>query len=86
VQIMGACRELRVEVPEELSLVSISDHTAESFPARMPFSALVMEPDPLGVAAGAAVLAWLEGTPPPPETRVEAGTWIERATTAHAAQ
>ncbi len=86
VQIMGACRELRVEVPEELSLVSISDHTAESFPARMPFSALVMEPDPLGVAAGAAVLAWLEGTPPPPETRVEAGTWIERATTAYAAQ
>jgi LacI family transcriptional regulator len=86
VQIMGACRELHVEVPEQLSLVSISDHTAESFPARKPFSALVMEPDPLGIAAGAAVLAWLEGMPPASETRVEAGTWIERATTARAAQ
>jgi LacI family transcriptional regulator len=84
VQIMGACRELRVEVPEELSLVSISDHTAESFPARKPFSALVVEPDPLGVAAGEAVLAWLDGTAPPGETFVEAGTWIERATTARA--
>ncbi|MFI5317902.1 MAG: LacI family DNA-binding transcriptional regulator [Myxococcota bacterium] len=85
VQIMGACRELRVEVPERVSLVSISDHTAESFPARKPFSALVVEPDPLGVAAGEAVLTWLEGTSPPSETRVEAGTWIERATTARAA-
>jgi LacI family transcriptional regulator len=85
VQILGACRELRIEVPEQLSLVSISDHTAESFPARKPFSALVVEPDPLGVAAGAAVLRWLEGAPPPSETRVEAGTWIERATTSHAA-
>jgi LacI family transcriptional regulator len=85
VQILGACRELHVDVPEQLSLVSISDHTAESFPARKPFSALVVEPDPLGVAAGAAVLAWLEGTPPPSETRIEAGTWIERATTAPAA-
>jgi LacI family transcriptional regulator len=85
VQIAAACRELRVDVPDELSLVSISDHTAESFPARKPFSALVVEPDPLGVAAGEAVLAWLDGSPPPSETRVEAGTWIERATTARAA-
>jgi LacI family transcriptional regulator, galactose operon repressor len=86
VQIAGACRELGIEVPEELSLVSISDHTAESFPARKPFSALVVEPDPLGIAAGEAVLAWLDGAAPPSETRVEAGTWIERATTAAAAR
>lgn len=84
VLLMAACREARIEVPEELSIVSISDHTAESFPARKPFSALVVEPDPLGRAAGRALLAWLDGTPPPPETAVEAGTWVERATTAPA--
>lgn len=86
VLLMSACREARIEVPEQLSIVSISDHTAESFPARKPFSALVVEPDPLGRAAGRAVLAWLDGTPPPGETAVEAGTWVERATTAPAAQ
>ncbi|HTO56069.1 MAG TPA: LacI family DNA-binding transcriptional regulator [Myxococcota bacterium] len=86
VQLMSACRELRIEVPEQLSIVSISDHTAESFPARKPFSALVVEPDPLGRAAGNAVLAWLEGQAPPAETSVEAGTWVERATTANAAR
>ena len=86
VQLMAACRELRLAVPEQLSVVSISDHTAESFPARRPLSALVVQPDPLGTTAGRAVLAWLDGTPPPGETRVEAGSWIERATTARAAR
>ncbi len=86
VQLIAACRELRFAVPEQLSVVSISDHTAESFPARRPLSALVVEPDPLGTTAGRAVLAWLDGTPPPGETRVEAGSWIERATTARAAR
>jgi LacI family transcriptional regulator, galactose operon repressor len=86
VQLMAACREQKIEVPEELSIVSISDHTAESFPARKPFSALVVEPDPLGRAAGQALLAWLDGQAPPSETGVEAGTWLERATTATAAR
>lgn len=86
VQLVSACRELRIAVPEELSIVSISDHTAESFPARKPFSALVMEPDPLGKAAGQAVLGWLDGVAPPAETLIEAGTWIERATTGPAAR
>jgi LacI family transcriptional regulator len=71
-----------LRIPQDLALVAIGETRAESHFIRHGVSALTVDPHHMGRAAGAAMLAWLTGTPPPARTQVQAATFTARGSTA----
>jgi LacI family transcriptional regulator len=80
VALVEACRELKVRVPNDLSIVSIGDHGAHSTLGMRTLSAIRTNPGRLGRAAGAVMLKWLGGTPPADQTTLDIATWLDRGT------
>jgi LacI family transcriptional regulator len=71
-----------LRIPQDLALVAIGETRADSHFIKHDVSALTVDPHHMGRAAGAAMLAWLTGTPPPARTQVQAATFTARGSTA----
>lgn len=81
--LVAACEAAGVRVPDELSIVGVGEFDARRR-RRDNLTGLVVNPHHMGEAAARAMLAWLAGHRPPDLTRVEAGEFTARATTAPA--
>ncbi len=79
--LLAACEAAGLDVPKDLSLVSISEIGADHGNRRRGLSALVVDPNRMGRAAAGAMLAWLAGSRPAGQTSVQAASWEARATT-----
>jgi len=79
--LQSACETAGVSVPSDLSLVSVSDIGSDTGQKRRGLSTLVIDPHRLGRAAGAAMLASLEGMRPAPAVRVQGADFVPRAST-----
>lgn len=79
--LIAACAHVRVRVPEDMSIISISEISAESYHRKHAISAVTVDPHRMGKAAGAAMLAWLSGSAPADKIRVQAAVFTARATT-----
>jgi DNA-binding LacI/PurR family transcriptional regulator len=84
--LIAACAAAGVRVPEDMSIVSISEIGADGYHRKHAISAVTVDPHRMGKAAGAAMLAWLAGSPPADKVRVQAASFIERGTTGPAAK
>ena len=78
---LTACRSADVEVPGQLSVVSVRTLGDEDRDKAKRLSAMILDSGAVGQAAGVTMLKWLAGEPPPDTVRVEAGTWAARSTT-----
>ena len=79
--LVAACAAAGLDVPKDLSLVNISEIGADHGNRRRSLSALVVDPNRMGRAAAAAMLAWLAGSRPAGQTSVQAASWEPRAST-----
>lgn len=78
---IAACAAAAVSVPGDLSLVSISEVGAEGYHRRHGVSAVVIDPQRMGRASAAAMLAWLAGARPVDRVKVQAAQFVARAST-----
>jgi LacI family transcriptional regulator len=81
VAVLEACAELKVDVPRDLSVISIGDHGAYATLGVRALSAIRTNPGKLGRAAGALMLDWLAGRPPSEDNKIDIANWLDRATT-----
>jgi LacI family transcriptional regulator len=81
VAIMEACLDLKIEIPRNLSLISIGDHGAYPTLGVRSLSAIRTNPAKLGRAAGVLMLEWLAGMPPSAKNTINIANWLDRATT-----
>jgi LacI family transcriptional regulator len=81
VAILQACMEMNIDVPGDLSVVSIGDHGAYTAVGVRTLSAIRTNPGKLGRAAGALMLEWLGGKSPTGHSTIDIATWLDRATT-----
>lgn len=79
--LVGACQARGLRVPEDVSLVSVSEIAHDNQRRGRDVTSLVVDPHNMGRAAGAAMLAWLGGTRPPDRIRVDAGYFAPRGST-----
>jgi LacI family transcriptional regulator len=84
--LLSACETTGVPVPGRLSIAGISEIGGAASDQRQGVSAVTVEPEFLGRAAGTAMLDWLGGKEPPKLTRVQGATFFARRTTGPAAQ
>ncbi len=82
--LIAACAALGVRVPRELSIVSICDDDTEPYHRKHGISSVTVDSDRIGRASGAAMLAWLAGSPPASKIHVQAAAFVPRGTTAAA--
>lgn len=79
-QILQVCQELGLDVPGDLSIVSITDTDAASL-LQTPLSVIRTDYERLGHAAAQAMLAALDGKPLTDVIVSDAAEWIERDST-----
>ncbi|MFI4935763.1 MAG: LacI family DNA-binding transcriptional regulator [Caulobacterales bacterium] len=79
--VMAACAALGVETPGDLSLVSLNDITSGAYHRKHGLSSVTVDPQRMGRACGAAMLAWLAGSRPADRTQVQSATFHPRTTT-----
>jgi LacI family transcriptional regulator len=75
-----ACAAAGVSLPGDLSLVAVCEAAAEAYHRRHGLSTLAIDPQRLGRASAAAMLAWLAGARPADRIKVQAGAFTARAT------
>lgn len=78
---LTACRLAGVDVPGEVSVVSVRTLGDESRDKAKRMSSMILDSGRVGQAAGEAMLQWLAGERPPEVQRIEVGSWEPRATT-----
>jgi LacI family transcriptional regulator len=78
---LSACQRAGVAVPGQFGVVSVRTLGDEHRDKAKHLSSMVLDAAKVGQAAGAAMLQWLAGEPPPPVTRIEVGSWEPRETT-----
>jgi len=78
--LLAACEAEGIATPGDLSVVSVSEIGAERR-GRKVISTLVIDPQRMGRAASASMLAWLAGSKPVGRTLVQAGRFEARTTT-----
>ncbi|MGD2131664.1 MAG: LacI family DNA-binding transcriptional regulator [Maricaulaceae bacterium] len=79
--LLKAADEMHVLVPNDLSIISIRDRSAQPTADRIPFSTIHLDPGRVGFVAVNALAAHLDGAPLDQPVPVEIGSWIERRTT-----
>jgi LacI family transcriptional regulator len=79
--LIAACAAHAVSVPGDLSIVSISEVGADAYHRRHAISAVAIDPQRMGRASGAAMLAWLAGARPADKIKVQAAQFTARAST-----
>ncbi len=79
--LLAAARARAVDVPEQLSVVAITDAATDAYHRRHEITSLSIDPHRMGEAAGAAMLGWLSGTHPGQKIRVQTGVFNVRETT-----
>jgi LacI family transcriptional regulator len=78
--LLAACGAAGIDVPGDLSLISVGEIGAERRRGRG-VTALIVDPHRMGRAASASMLAWLAGSRPVGRAFVQAGAFEIRATT-----
>jgi LacI family transcriptional regulator len=78
--LMVACDRAMIEVPRDLSIVSVTEPAAERTRKRH-VTSIVVDPQRMGRAAAASMLAWLAGSRPTGRTLVQAGVFEAKETT-----
>lgn len=84
--VVSSCEAVNVRVPQDISIVSICDVTAESYTKRNNLSSITIDPHRMGAGAGAAMLAWLGGTRPSDKVKIQAAGFFARGSVAQAAK
>jgi LacI family transcriptional regulator len=79
--LIAACAAHSVAVPSDLSVVSISEIGAEAYHRRHAITAVAIDPQRMGRASGAAMLAWLAGARPADKIKVQAAQFTARGST-----
>jgi len=79
--LLAAARARDVGVPEQLSVVAVTDAATDAYHRRHEITSLSIDPHRMGEAAGAAMLGWLSGTHPGQKIRVQTGAFNVRETT-----
>ncbi len=79
--LIAACAAAGVSVPRDLNVISISEIGAEGYHRRRGVSAVAIDPQRMGRASAAAMLAWLAGAKPADRIKVQAAQFTARATT-----
>ena len=78
--VMAACATLGVEVPRDMSVVTLNDTVSDIHHRKHGVSSITIDPQRMGRACGAAMLAWLAGSRPADRTWVENAVYSPRAT------
>jgi DNA-binding LacI/PurR family transcriptional regulator len=76
----AAAKALGVDVPGELNILAICNAGDPRHPDT-PLTSIMIDPGEVGRAAGAAMLDWMNGVPPPHDHQVEIAKWVWGATT-----
>jgi DNA-binding LacI/PurR family transcriptional regulator len=76
--VLPALEELRLKVPDDLSLISFNDSRWTRW-LSPPISTISVDSDDIGHTAARVMLDWLNGTAPEPVTYSKPAEWIERA-------
>jgi LacI family transcriptional regulator len=76
----AAAKSLGLKVPGDLSIVALCNSSDSRHPDS-PLTSLMIDPGALGRAAGASMLAWVNGGRQPEDQRVEIAQWLWRDTT-----
>lgn len=84
--LVKALGERGVVPPAGVSVISLSDSSADSRRRNRAISTLMIDPHRTGRAAGEAMLRWLGGDPPLGEVPVEVATFEDRGTTGPVAE
>ena len=79
--LIAACAVHNVAVPGHLGVVSISEVGADAYHRRHGISAVAIDPQRMGRASAAAMLAWLAGARPADKIKVQAAQFTARAST-----
>jgi LacI family transcriptional regulator len=84
--ILSALKAMRLRAPEDVSVISICDITAEAHHKKHAISSVTIDPHRMGRASGSAMLAWLAGSRPADRVRVQAGSFVARGSSGAAAK